>query len=71
MKEQEKAGCDECRKNEYSTQWPPPERIASMPQGDSFLHRCSKCGTFWVFDDSGAHQVPEEQARQDFPDAFS
>ena len=71
MMERNRTGCDECRRDTYSTQWPPPERIASMPQGDSFLHRCSKCGSFWVFNDSGAHIVDEARARQDFPDAFS
>jgi hypothetical protein len=71
MKERASTGCDECRREEYTTQWPPPERIASMPQSDSYLHRCAKCGSFWVFSDGGSHHVDEEQARKDFPDAFS
>lgn len=70
MNEKKTTGCDLCRRETYSKQWPPPERLAAMPQGDVFLHRCSACGTFWVFDDSGAHIVEEEQARLDFPDAF-
>lgn len=67
----ETKGCDLCSRDSYSTQWPPPERIAAMPQGDVYLHRCAACGTFWVFDDSGAHMVEEDQARRDFPDAFA
>ena len=70
MGQKDEVGCELCRRDAFTSQWPPAEHIASSPENDSYLQRCEKCGTFWVISEGESNVVDEEKAKVDFPDAF-
>ncbi|BBO31971.1 hypothetical protein PLANPX_1583 [Lacipirellula parvula] len=37
----------------------------------AFLHKCDVCNAYWRYGDREAHVIPQSQAREEFPDAFS
>jgi hypothetical protein len=64
-------GCAECRQGVYGASWPPPQRIAVNGDGPEYLHLCSLCGTYWLFDNRAAVTIPDKMAREHFPAHFA
>lgn len=54
-------GCETCRQGILRGSEPEPARIRHLG-GGAFLHRCSRCGSWWEVNLREAHVVfPEEQ----------
>lgn len=62
-------GCELCRNGALTGLWPPPDRIATNPNGPTFLHKCCYCGTYWDFTLRYAKPISIELAKVMYPEA--
>jgi hypothetical protein len=65
------SGCRDCRRSIQEGWGLPLVRIMCSSSQDAILYRCQKCGDIWLDTDGAIRVIPGEDARQDFPEAFS
>jgi hypothetical protein len=64
-------GCPECRQSIHGERNLPLVRVLCSVFQDAILYRCQNCGDCWLDTHKTIHVIPEQDARHDFPEAFS
>jgi hypothetical protein len=71
MSERTTGGCKACRNSIQESRGLPLVRIMCSSSQDAELYRCQDCGACWLDTDDAFRVIQQDDARRDFPEAFS
>ena len=71
IKNRSPEGCKACRESIDGKYGPPLVKLVHSTSQDAILYRCEKCGICWLSTEGETKAIPEDDARLDFPEAFS
>ena len=68
---QSSESCKACREAVHGDHGPPLKKLMQSTSQDAILYRCEVCGACWLNSDDENKVIPADDARLDFPEAFS